>query len=313
MTEKVMEKQQDLGTTEKAVTVLSENGGVFGNVANFETAQRMAKALATSDLVPANYQGKLANCMIAMEMAARTRSSIFAVMQNLHIIKGRPSWSASFIAAAINSCGRFEPLRYEFVGKPGTDEYGCYAWTRDMEGNELKGPKVTIGMAKGEGWWSKKDRNGNETSKWQTMPELMMHYRAASFFGRLYAPEILMGMHSAEEIKDMGTVVDAEVSEGTASAQDVEKMFDVSTQNDSEPETVSDKTPEPEDKVQESFNETFPEKATEHEQPEDLKDRIAETKKAEQKKASEKAVEIPTKKRGQKDQNNKDADLFGDV
>jgi hypothetical protein len=31
----------------------------------------------------------------------------------------------------------------------------------------------------------------------------MLRYRAASFFGRLYAPEILMGMHSVEEAVDI--------------------------------------------------------------------------------------------------------------
>jgi hypothetical protein len=51
-------------------------------------------------------------------------------------------------------------------------------------------------MAKAEGWVSRKG------SKWATMPELMLMYRAASFFGRLYAPEVLMGMHSMEEIQD---------------------------------------------------------------------------------------------------------------
>ena len=52
-------------------------------------------------------------------------------------------------------------------------------------------------MAKAEGWV---DKSG---SKWKTMPELMMRYRAAAFFGRLYAPEITMGMHSVEEIVDI--------------------------------------------------------------------------------------------------------------
>jgi hypothetical protein len=35
------------------------------------------------------------------------------------------------------------------------------------------------------------------------MPELMMRYRAAAFFCRLYAPEITMGMHSVEEVVDI--------------------------------------------------------------------------------------------------------------
>src|SRR5690606_28728464 len=52
-------------------------------------------------------------------------------------------------------------------------------------------------MAHAEGWVSK---NG---SKWKTMPELMIRYRAAAFFGRLYAPEITMGMHTQEEVMDI--------------------------------------------------------------------------------------------------------------
>ncbi len=64
-------------------------------------------------------------------------------------------------------------------------------------GETLEGPVVTMDMAKAEGWV---DKAG---SKWKTMPELMMRYRAAAFFGRLYAPEITMGMHSTEEVIDI--------------------------------------------------------------------------------------------------------------
>jgi len=51
-------------------------------------------------------------------------------------------------------------------------------------------------MAVAEGWF------GKAGSKWQTMPEVMLRYRAASFFGKLYAPELLMGIQTAEEIHD---------------------------------------------------------------------------------------------------------------
>jgi hypothetical protein len=35
------------------------------------------------------------------------------------------------------------------------------------------------------------------------MPKLMLMYRAASFFGRLYCPEMLMGFQSTEEVIDV--------------------------------------------------------------------------------------------------------------
>ena len=102
---------------------------------------------------------------------------------------------------SINSCGRFEPLRYAVSGTG--DARQCIAWTRQRGSDEkLEGPAVSIEMAKKEGWF------GKSGSKWQTMPELMLRYRAATFFGRLYCPEITLGMKSMEEVIDVDATVD---------------------------------------------------------------------------------------------------------
>lgn len=39
-------------------------------------------------------------------------------------------------------------------------------------------------------------------SKWKTMPQLMLRYRAASFFSSLNCPELTMGIYTKEEIED---------------------------------------------------------------------------------------------------------------
>jgi hypothetical protein len=165
----------------------------------FAHAQRVAIMLSQSNLIPKEYQGNVQNTMIALEMANRIGASPLMVMQNLYIVHGKPSWSSTFIIAALNSCGRFSPLRFE-IGGDG-DDYGCTAWTYGKEGEKLIGPKVTLKMVKAEGWL---DRAG---SKWKTMPDLMFRYRSAAFFGRLYAPDILMGMHAMEEVIDMDPVI----------------------------------------------------------------------------------------------------------
>lgn len=169
----------------------------FSSAASFESAQRMALALCSSNIVPEPYRGKdnIGNAIVALEMAQRIGASPLAVMQNLNIIHGRPSWSSTFIIAALNSCGRFAPIRFTVTGEGDSRE--CIAWTVDATGERLEGPPASIAMAKKEGWFNK---NG---SKWQTMPELMLRYRAAAFFGRLYAPDVLNGMHATEEIEDI--------------------------------------------------------------------------------------------------------------
>jgi hypothetical protein len=162
-------------------------------LSSFEMAQRQAKALSASDLVPQQYKNNVANTLVALEIANRIGASPLMVMQNLNIIHGRPSWGSSFIIAAINGSGKFSALR--FVGDLSK---GIKAVCQEKATGELlEGPTVTMDMAKAEGWL---DKAG---SKWKTMPELMMRYRAAAFFGRLYAPEITMGMHSTEEVVDI--------------------------------------------------------------------------------------------------------------
>lgn len=182
--------------TEAAQLIPGESS--FASSKSFEHAQRVAKMLTASSLVPTAYQNNIPNTMIALEMSNRVGASPLMVMQNLHVIQGRPSWSSPFIIAALNSCGRFSPLRFQKSGAG--DDYGFEAWANDIAtGDRLEGPKVDWKMVKEEGWYAKPG------SKWKTMPELMFRYRAAAFFGRLYAPDILMGMHTADEVNDFST------------------------------------------------------------------------------------------------------------
>ena len=162
----------------------------------FGLLQRQANLLASSTLVPKEFQGNVANCAIALEIANRLQCSGFMVMQNVDIIHGRPSFRASFLIAMVNASGRFSPLQFRMTGEGPTR--ACVAHCKDKAtGDLIEGPAVSMGMAKAEGWSTK---NG---SKWLTMPELMLRYRAAAFFARLYAPDITLGMQTAEEVQDI--------------------------------------------------------------------------------------------------------------
>lgn len=170
--------------------------GTFANLETFELSQRMAKALSQSTMIPKEYQGNIANTLIALDVAFRVNLSPFAVMQNLYIVNGRPSWSSQFIVAVINKSRRFKsPL--QFVTKGEGDNMSCYAYAIDQLDNEIKGTTITIKMAKDEGWY------GKSGSKWKTMPEQMLKYRAASFFGRAFCPDLIMGVYSEDEVRAM--------------------------------------------------------------------------------------------------------------
>ena len=185
----------------ETTTLTTTNNSVFSGIRAFEDAQRIAKALASSTLIPPQFQGQqgFANCLVALEIAGRMNISPFLCMQHLHIIHGRPSWSSAFIIAMVNGCGRFTPLRFEVSGEG--ESLACYAVATDIKTQqELKGPTITMTMAKKEGWATKSG------SKWATMPDLMIRYRAAAFWGRLFAGDLLVGLQTQEEVIDVESV-----------------------------------------------------------------------------------------------------------
>lgn len=207
-------------------------------VRTFETTQRIGGMFAKSTIVPKAYQNNVANCAIAVDVAMHLGNGIspLTVMQNLVIVNGTPTWHAPFLVACINASEKYTPIDYEEknLGKIGkgakvkvyvwengkstektitTDEYAdvdnlaCTAFAYNLaSGNKLTGSTITVKMAMEEGWYA---RSG---SKWKTMPQQMLKYRAASFWQRAYEPGIAMGFQTTEEVRDTmpegATVVD---------------------------------------------------------------------------------------------------------
>lgn len=198
-----MEENTTVAIPENKTEVVAHNNkvtdyslGIFGTSDNFIMAMQMAKALAESTIVPQTYQRNASNCLIAIEQAQRMHISPLMVMQNLYPIQGKPSWSSKFLIASINASGKFDmELQYDETKDKDGKPYSCVAWTM-KNGRRVEGMEVNMQMAKDEGWLGK---NG---SKWKTMPQLMLRYRAASFFSSLNCPELTMGIYTKEEIED---------------------------------------------------------------------------------------------------------------
>jgi len=214
-------------------------GSPFDNEHSFELAQRMAKALCNSRLVPKAFQGDIADCMIALEIAHRLNVSAMSVLQNLHIIEGKPSFSAKFMISAFNASPDYGPMRYEWKGKEGSDERGCRAVVLENSTEEfLTGPWIDIAMAKAEGWYGKRG------SKWQTIPEKMLMYRAAAWFIDVHAPELMLAAPSMGGeiidvdpvvIKDPGNALSETMAEATRRRQAGEPLGEVVLESEHKP------------------------------------------------------------------------------
>lgn len=237
-------------------TIASIQQFSFFNPEQFATMQRVATMFCNSELVPDMYrvtadnpkEKAIANCIIAIDIANRIGANILMVMQNLVIIYGRPSWSSKFIIATVNTCGRFDTLKYKFndlgelkdfryteyettwekvEGKNKkttkvvnkvltgiTKNIECIAYTSAKGSDEvLESAPISVEMAINEGWYTKKG------SKWQSMTVQMLMYRAASFWTSAYAPELSMGMKTEDEIRDIEDVTYEDVTESAKKEQ----------------------------------------------------------------------------------------------
>ena len=194
---------------EQQTGALSTN--VFSDSKAFQGLFDIGKMFATSSLVPQNYQGKPMDCAIAVDMANRMGVSPMMVMQNLYVVKGKPSWSGQACMSMIQASEKYKNVMPVYIGARGSDDWGCYIKAIDRNtGEEVQGARITIKMAKDEGWYNKPG------SKWTTIPELMLAYRAAAFFARVYIPNALMGCAVEGEAADI---------ENSKKAPEIENAF----------------------------------------------------------------------------------------
>lgn len=185
---------------EKGVAIVEQatqltTNSVWENKDSFNQLLRAAQMLSQTSIIPQSYQNKPQDCFVAIEMANRMGVSPMVVMQNMYVVKGKPSWAGQACTMLINSCGKFKDVKHIYTGEKGKPNRGCYVTaTRISDGSQVDGVEVTMQMAQSEGWTS--------NSKWRNMPELMLAYRASAFFARVYCPEAMMGVQTAEEVYD---------------------------------------------------------------------------------------------------------------
>lgn len=164
-------------------------------VAEFELDQRKAKILSHADILPGHYKGNLGNCYIAVHTAKQLNMDPLMFMQRSFVVHGKLGIEGQLVIALINQRGPYiKRLKWSFDGKEGTDAYTCYCrgWKTETDYDEIK---ISIKDVKAMGWWSNKI--------WQNMTDQMLRYRTATFLARAHCPEVLMGFHTEDELRDI--------------------------------------------------------------------------------------------------------------
>lgn len=229
---------------------------VLTSPAKFQHLQHVAKTFAGSSLVPDHFRNNPSNCFIALQLALRLDVDPFMLMQNMYVVYGRPGLQTTLVVSLFNErAGAYRGgVQYDIKRDKAGKITECTAWsTRKDTGEKVRGPSITPEVVRAEGWHlPKKTKSGGSIpSKWTTIPELMYRYRAAMWFVRSSAPQVVLGMRSVDELQDMGRVDEAFLDEGDTTGAEAAPQ-----KQDSE---KTDESDVPDDKIMPAGHEPEPE------------------------------------------------------
>lgn len=174
-------------------------------------ANLMASGKAT---VPTHLQKNPADCMAIIMQAAQWRMNPFAVAQKTHVVSGTLGYEAQLVNAVISSSkainGRFH---YEYGGdwevKGNGDAVKNQAGVNVNSGNTInQSCWVRVGAilsGEDEIQWGERVYPSMVTTKnsplWKTNPKQQSAYLATKYWARLYAPAVIMGVYSSDELE----------------------------------------------------------------------------------------------------------------
>lgn len=239
-TKEAIQKIQKSNTPQLSISSMYHDSNFF------EHSQRLAKILAASDFVPDTFKGNVPNCWLAVWKGLQYEIDPLAVMGSMYVIHGRPAMDAKFVISMLHRSGRIRgQLKWHFKGTGDNLTCTCVAISSD-DGSEQT-LSMSIADAKAHGWYAKKG------SKWPLMPEQMLRYRTGSWLINAYYPEVLLGMMTAEEVRDE-MAVDVTPTPEPEEDKSVEALL-ASGKKKKAAKKKQEPTPEPDIIVEEHINE----------------------------------------------------------
>ncbi len=161
-------------------------------------AQIMADGRAT---VPKHLQGSLGDCMAVVMQAMNWNMNAFAVAQKTHIVNGTLGYEAQLVIAVLNSSPLLSHrLDFEWYGNwsgvngksDKSADRGVRVWATIR--GEAAPRLIDVSMAQvGE------NRN---SPNWVADPRQQIAYLAAKRWGRLHAPDVILGVYTPDELEE---------------------------------------------------------------------------------------------------------------
>lgn len=161
---------------------------------NLEAAMKLAEMFSKSAMVPKQYQGNAANCLVAMAYGDSLGMAPLQAMQSVAVVNGVPALYGDGMLALVQASPAFEQIEESI-------EDGAAVCTVKRRGMKPVQRVFTTDDAKRAGLWGK-------AGPWQQYPSRMLQMRARSWALRDAFADVLRGIQSVEEVRDIPEVID---------------------------------------------------------------------------------------------------------
>jgi hypothetical protein len=210
---------------------------IYMNGSVFQQVGLVARTMSQSELVPEHLRGKPADCFLIVAQAVRWGMDPFGVAQSCYVARGKVGYEGKLIAGLINSkLGK--KLNYKYSGD-GMQRKVVVTGTLRGETE----PRSIDGTF--EKWHTRNKAGTGVSEQWKKAPDQMLAYRGAREWARRYMPEVVLGIYSDDEVKEIEREESAKVVTDTLDELlDPKKVVAEDDPDDKKPE------PKPEPKSQ---------------------------------------------------------------
>ncbi|EAR0004074.1 enterohemolysin [Salmonella enterica subsp. diarizonae] len=198
-----------------------DNVSILTNGELFNRLRTLSEVMANSgNFVPAHFRGKPDSCMAVVMQAARWGMDPFAVAQKTFIVgdSGVLGYEAQLVNAVVNSMAPTKDrIHFEWFGA-WENIVGRFVEKTSSKGNKYIAPGWSLNDEKGVGVRAYATLKGESEPRelilmlsqaqvrnstlWASDPRQQLAYLAVKRWARLYCPDVILGVYTADEIEE---------------------------------------------------------------------------------------------------------------
>lgn len=192
----------EIESTNAPLVNVNNTSAMVLNGDSMEKMLKFSQMMATSKItIPKHLQGNAGDCFAIVMQAMQWGMNPFAVAQKTHLVNGVLGYEAQLVNAVINSRAPITTrLNYEWFGDwskvngktSNADDVGVIV-SATMKG-ETEPRVLSVSMAQ--------VGNVRNSPLWVNDPRQQLAYLATKRWSRLYCPDVILGVYTADEFED---------------------------------------------------------------------------------------------------------------